>query len=110
MAPLFSQLLSCVVGLSSVGSTKLCPVGISFLGNPYSTVWSEREGPFYLKKNALLFTQAFFFLNNPGSNMYICFGGWKLGVLPNCRATLNTGNGESVTLPCTAAGMVRFEL
>lgn len=72
---LFSLLLFCVVGLSSARSTKPFRVGISYIANLYSTIWSKRG--FH---NSLLFAQAVF-VNSPVCNMHVCSGSWKLGDL-----------------------------
>lgn len=82
---IFSQLLFCVVGLSSVGSTKPCWAGISYIDNLYSTIWLKRG--FY--QNSILFALAVF-LNSLECNMHVCFGSWKLGDLLDWKLQTHT--------------------
>lgn len=81
---LFSQLLSCIVGLSSAGSTKPCRIGISHTAKLYSAVWSKRG--FH---NGLLFGQAMF-LNSPVCYVRVCFASWELGELLDWKVQTRT--------------------
>lgn len=64
--PTFSQLLLCIVGLSSTGSTKHCWVCISYMANLYSSV-SLKEA----------FTIAFCLLRQTVQYVF-CLDSWKL--------------------------------
>lgn len=97
--PLFLQPLSCIVGLSSMRSTKLCRVGISFIAHLDSTVWSEK-GRFY---NVLLLAQAMFFELTGIYHVYLF---WELKAGPAAQHALSTGICESATETTSSAKMV----